>query len=42
MTFYKTKYAAYKNKTSAETVRKVDGGYMVMSWDEYYIWRAQK
>lgn len=41
MKFYETKYQAYKNKKSDETVRKVDGGYLVMTWAEYYTCKNQ-
>lgn len=42
MTIYNTKYQAYKNKKSDEKVSKVDGGYAVMTYQEYYIWKLQK
>ena len=42
MTLYGTKYQAYKAKTSEETVHKVDGGYMVMTWSEAQVWDCQK
>ena len=42
MTIYKTRYAARKAATSAEKVVKVDGGFAVMTAQEYRIWRNQK
>lgn len=42
MTTYETKKEALKNKTGEETIRKVEGGWAVMTWSEYHIWRQQK
>lgn len=42
MTIYKTRYAAHKAATSEEKTVKVDGGYAVMTAEEYRIWRLQK
>ena len=42
MTIYKTRYAACKAATSEEKVVKIDGGYAVMTAEEYRIWRLQK
>ena len=32
MVFYESRYKAYKDKSSEHTVRKVDGGWMLMTW----------
>ena len=42
MTIYTTRYAAYKAKTSDEKVIKVCGGYVLMTADQYRIWKNQK
>lgn len=42
MTIYKTRYAAHKVATSEEKTVKVNGGYAVMTAEEYRIWRLQK
>ena len=42
MTIYPTRYQAKKNATSEEKVVKVDGGYTVMTYDEYRIFKGQK
>ena len=42
MTIYKTKYKAYKAKSTNEKVVKVCGGYAVMTIDEYFVWKNQK
>lgn len=43
MQIYKNKYQAYKNrKKGEEKVVKVCGGYMVIGYLEYNIWKKQK
>ena len=42
MTIYKMRYQARKVATYGEVVVKVEGGYIVMSADEYRAWRKQK
>lgn len=42
MIIYNTRYQAKKNATSEEKVVKVDGGYTIMSYDEYRRWKGQK
>ena len=42
MIIYPTRYQARKNATSGEVVVKVCGGYAVMTYDEYYVWKNQK
>lgn len=43
MTTYKTRYQAEKaRKKGEEIVVKVCGGYAVMSYAEYRIWKNQK
>lgn len=42
MTIYTTRYAARKVKASDEKVIKVCGGYVLMTADQYRIWKNQK
>ena len=42
MTTYKNRYQANKNKQYGDIVVKVCGGYAVMSYFEYKIWKKQK
>lgn len=42
MTVYKTRYMAKKNCSGDEKVVKVYGGYAVMTWSEYNVWKKQK
>ena len=43
MTIYKTRYQAEKaRRKGAEIVVKVDGGYAVMTYAEYSVWKNQK
>ena len=42
MVFYESRYKAYKDKSSEHTVRKVDGGWMLMTWAEFEVWKNQK
>jgi hypothetical protein len=43
MTTYKTKYRAYKERRKGEEiVVKVFGGYAVMTYAEYNVWKKQK
>lgn len=42
MIVYKTRYQAKKNATEEEKVVKVFGGYAVMTYDEYRVWKKQK
>ena len=42
MTIYSTRYQARKARRSDEIVVKVCGGYALMTYDQYYIWRGQK
>ena len=42
MVFYESRYKAYKDKNSEHTVRKVDGGWMLMTWAEFEVWKNQK
>ena len=42
MIIYQTRYQARKNATNGEVVVKVCGGYAVMSYDEYRVWKNQK
>lgn len=39
---YISRYYAKKEARSDEVVVKVDGGYKIMSYSEYTIWRKQK
>jgi len=39
---YASRYYAKKEARSDEVVAKVDGGYKIMSYSEYTIWRKQK
>lgn len=43
MDIYKTRYQAEKDRNKGEErVVKVDGGYTLMTHQEYEIWRKQK
>lgn len=43
MTIYKARYQAEKVRAKGEeAVVKVCGGYTVMSYQDYYIWRKQR
>ena len=48
MTTFPTRYRAEKEKknnpwySSTDKVIKVDGGYTIMTIQEYYIWKEQK
>ena len=43
MTVYKTRYQAEKaRRKGEEVVVKVSGGYAVMTYAEYNIWKRQK
>lgn len=43
MDIYKTRYQAEKDrKKGKEKVVKVDGGYTIMTYENYEIWRKQK
>jgi len=42
MTIYKNRYRANKDRHSNEKIVRVDGGYTIMSVDQYHIWKAQK
>lgn len=39
---YTSRYYANKAKYSDEIAVKVEGGYMLMSYGQYYIWCKQK
>ena len=42
MVFYESRYKAYKDKRGEHTIRKVDGGWMLMTWAEFEVWKNQK
>ena len=43
MTVYETRYQAEKiRRKGEEVVVKVSGGYVVMTYREYEIWKSQK
>lgn len=43
MTIYATRYQAEKaRRKGAEIVVKVDGGYAVMTYADYRVWKNQK
>lgn len=42
MTIYKTRYVAKKEAKSYERVVKVCGGYVIMTEDQYRVWRSQR
>ena len=42
MVFYESRYKAYKNKSREHTVRKLDGGWMLMTRAEFEVWKNQK
>ena len=39
---YTSRYYANKEKSSDEKIVKVAGGYKIMSYSEYNIWKKQK
>lgn len=39
---YTSRYYAKKAAKSDEVVVKVSGGYKIMKYNEYYIWKNQK
>lgn len=39
---YKTRYYANKAKSGDEVAVKVEGGYKLMSYSDYHIWRKQQ
>lgn len=39
MTIYKNRYQARKLALKCEVVVKVEGGYVIMSAEEYKVWR---
>lgn len=42
MKIYKNRYQANKDKRGDQRIVKVDGGYILMTYAEYEIWRKQK
>lgn len=42
MKIYATRYQANKVRRSDEIVVKVEGGYIIMTYEKYYIWKSQK
>ena len=42
MVCYESRYKAYQDKSSEHTARKVDGGWMLMTWEEIDAWKNQK
>ena len=42
MTIYNTRYQAKKYCKSNEKIVKVCGGYVIMTYSEYEIWKNQK
>ena len=42
MYIYKNRYQAEKDKRDGEKVVKVCGGYVIMTADQYRVWRSQK
>jgi hypothetical protein len=42
MKIYETRYQARKDKTSDEKVIKVCGGYVLMTAQEWGVWKKQK
>lgn len=42
MVIYKNRYQANKHKSYGYVVVKVDGGYTVMTAQDYLIWKNQK
>ena len=42
MYVYKTRYQAEKDRKANERIVKVDGGYVLMDYKYYEIWRNQK
>lgn len=43
MMVYKNRYQAEKDRRKgSEVIVKVSGGYVIMTYDEYAIWKKQK
>lgn len=42
MYIYKNRYQASKDKRDGEKIVKVDGGYIIMTAEQYRTWKAQK
>ena len=42
MTIYKNRYQAKKVSLAHEVIVKVDGGYIIMSYEEYRYWKNNK
>lgn len=42
MVVYPTRYQAQKNRLSDQVCVKVECGYTLMSYFDYFIWRKQK
>lgn len=42
MYIYKNRYQASKDKAADEKIIKVCGGYVLMTADQYRVWRSQK
>lgn len=42
MIIYKNRYQATKHKKNGDVVVKVEGGYTVMTAQDYRIWKNQK
>lgn len=42
MYIYKNRYQASKDKRAGEVIVKVCGGYVIMTADQYFVWRGQK
>lgn len=42
MTIYKNRYQANKFKRSGDVIVKVDGGYIIISEQQYQIFKNQK
>lgn len=42
MQIYDTRYQAQKEKRDGEKVIKVNGGYAIMTFSEYEVWKKQK
>ena len=42
MTIYKSRYQANKDKKYGQVVVKVDGGYTIMEYSDWQVWKKQK
>ena len=42
MTIYKSRYQANKVKEYGQVIVKIEGGYTIMSYQDWIVWKKQK